>query len=87
MQGNSQLVGEDAIILEAHAESQGLENNRLEGMPSTDIRSDGEDQKEEIHKCQSSLNGVRSKNLKTDREDPVIRIRNRSKSRSKTTYK
>jgi len=87
MQGNSQLVGEDAIILETHAEGLGLENNRLEGMPSTDILSDGVDQKEEIHKSQSSLNGVRSKWLKTDREDPVIRIRNRSKSKTKTTYK
>jgi len=81
------LVGEDAIILQTHAEGQGLENNRLEGMPSTDIRSDREDQKEEIHKSQSSLNGVRSKKLKTNREDPVIRISNRSKSRTKTTYK
>jgi len=45
-------VGEDAIILETHAEVQGLENNRLEGMPSTDIRSDREGKKEEMHKSQ-----------------------------------
>jgi len=37
MQGNSQLVGKDTILLERHAEGQGLWNNRLEGMPSTDI--------------------------------------------------
>jgi len=87
MQGNSQLVGEDATILETHSEGQGLENNRLEGMHSTDIRSDREDQKQEIHKSQSSLKDVRPKKLKPDREDLVIRIRNRSKYRTKTTYK
>ena len=85
MQGNSQLVGEDAIILETHAEGLGPEKHRLKGIPSTDIHSDGEDQKEETHKSQTSQNGARSKKLKTDREDPVTRIRNRSKSRTKNT--
>jgi len=85
MQGHSQLVGEDAIILATHAEGQGPEKHRLEGLRSTDIRSDGKDQKEEINKSQSSNNGVRSRKLKTDREDPVTRIRNRSKSRTRNT--
>ena len=85
MQGHTQLVGEDAIILATHAEGQGPEKHRLEGIPSTDIRSDGKDQKVEIQKSQSSHNGARSKKLKTDREDPVTRIRNRSKSRTRNT--
>ena len=59
MQGRGQLVGEDGIILATHAEGQGPEKHRLEGIPSTDIRSDGKDQKEEIHKFQSSQNGAR----------------------------
>lgn len=59
MQGNGQLVGEDAIILETYAEGLGLEKHCLEGIPSTDTHSDGEDQKEEIHKPQLSLNGAR----------------------------
>ena len=71
---NSQPVIEDAFILETHAEGPGSKNERLEGLPSTDIRSDGEDQKEEIHKSQLPLNNVRSKKLKNDREDPVNRI-------------
>jgi len=61
MQSHCQLVGEDAMILETHAEGQGPEKHHLEGIPSTDIRSDGKDQKEEIHKSQSSKNGARSK--------------------------
>jgi hypothetical protein len=87
MHSNSQPVGEDAFILETRAEGPGSENDRLKGLPSTDILSDGEDQKEEIHKSQSPLNNVRSKKLETDREDPVIKIRNRSKYRTKNMYK
>ena len=87
MHSNSRSVGEDAFILETHADGPGSENECLEGLPSTDIRSDGEDQKEEIHKSQLPLNNVRSKKLKTDREDPVNKIRNRSKSRTKNMYK
>jgi len=41
MQGHSQRVGEDAIILATHAEGQGPEKHRLEGLHSTDIGSDG----------------------------------------------
>ena len=44
MHSNSRSVGEDAFILETHAEGPGSENERLEGLPSADIRSDGEDQ-------------------------------------------
>ena len=64
MQGHSQLVGEDAMILETHAEGLGPAKHRLKGITSTDIRSDGEDQKEEIHKSQSSQNVARSKKVK-----------------------
>jgi len=85
MQGHSQLVDEDAIILATNAEGQGPEKHRLEGIHSTDIRSDGKEQKEEIHTSQSSQNGARSKKLKTDQEDPITRIRNRSRSRTRNT--
>ena len=78
-------MGEDAIILATHAEGQEPEKHRLEGIPSTDIRSDGKDQKEGMHKSQSSQNVARSKKLKTDQEDPVTWIRNRSKSRTRNT--
>jgi len=87
MHCNSRPVGEDAFILETHAEGTGSENERLEGLPSTDIRSDGEDQNEEIHKSQLPPNNVWSKKLKNDRGDPVNNIRNRSKSRTKNMYK
>jgi len=86
MHCNSRPVGEDAFILKTHAEGPGSENERLEGLPSTDIRSNGEDQKEEMHKSKLPLNNVRSKKLKTDREDPVNKIRNRNKYRTKNIY-
>jgi hypothetical protein len=75
----------DIPARDIYSEDSGSKATPMERMHSKENTSDGKSQMYELHMTQSQTNTMRTKKLKTERNEPATR--KRSKTRLKTTHK